>query len=105
MPRGAKLRRCRLRAVFRAEGERTLPERRLEREIDGRVARIVGDEGRELAHDPGRRLPRVDAKLHLTSDQRRLEGAHLARDELRLPRLLVVDPALHDEDAVGLEEL
>ena len=34
-----------------------------------------------------------------------LERAHLARHELRLACLLVVDTALHDEDAVRLEEL
>ncbi len=40
--------------------------------------------------------------LRISAD---LERAHLARDELRLARLLVVDASLHDEHPVGLEEL
>ena len=53
---------------------------------------------------PASRLARVDLQPHLAPLGRRLELVHLERDQLRLA-LLVVDAALHDEHAVGLEQV
>src|SRR5581483_3353202 len=91
-------------AVAGPELEHARPVRGLEREHHLRRAWEAADDTRQLAHDPGRRRARVQLEPHLLGSAIRLELAHFERDQLRLA-LLVVDPALDDQDPVRLEQL
>src|SRR4029079_1952391 len=91
-------------AILRAELERARGFGRVARERDFRLARVGAHDVAELAQDAGRRLAGVDLEPHLA---RRYVGGELGdldRDQLGLA-LLVVDPALEDEHAVGLAQL
>ena len=93
----------RLHLVFRPESEPFRPLDVSSASTTGASPGIVAYERGELADDACVCLGRVDPQLDLPALRHRLERRDLHCDQLRLTLLLVVDPALDDENTVGDE--